>query len=99
MQAYEALRLTRGVDLALAIGYEAEGIDPINNAYLRQLSQFRSWLRTLAFVETPPPPEPRTIAALLEAGHAGLAIYAQNGPDAESVLRWPPACWRLLRSR
>ena len=42
LQAYEALRLTHGVDLALAIGYEAGGIDPANNAYLRQLSQSRS---------------------------------------------------------
>jgi len=76
LQAYEALRLTHGVDLALAIGYEAEGIGPANNAYLRQLSHSRSWLSTLAFVETTPPPEPGTIEAVLEAGHAGLAIYA-----------------------
>jgi hypothetical protein len=67
--------------------------------YLRQLSQSRSWLRTLAFVETTPPPEPGTIEALLEAGHAGLAIYAEGRPHAEAVLRWPPAGWRLLRSR
>jgi len=99
LQAYEALRLTHGVDLALAIGYEAEGIGPANNAYLRQLSHSRSWLSTLAFVETTPPPEPGTIEAVLEAGHAGLAIYAQDRPDAESVLRWSPACWRLLQSR
>jgi L-fuconolactonase len=99
LQAYEALRLTHGVDLALAIGYEAGGIDPANNGYLRQLSQSRSWLRTLAFVEPTPPPEPGTIEALLEAGHAGLAIYAQDRPSAESVLHWPPACWRLLQSR
>ncbi len=99
LQAYEALRLTHGVDLALAIGYEAEGIDPGNNAYLRQLSPSRNWLSTLAFVKTAPPPEPGTIEALLEAGHAGLAIYAQDRPDAESVLRWPRACWRLLQSR
>lgn len=99
LQAYEALRLIHGVDLALAIGYEAEGIDPANNAYLRQLSQSRSWLWTLAIVETTPPPEPGTIEALLEAGHAGLAVYAQDRPHAEAVLRWSPACWRLLRSR
>jgi len=98
VQAYEALRLTHGVDLALAIGYEAEGVDPANNAYLRQLSQSRSWLRTLAFVQTTPP-EPGTIEALIEAGHAGLAIYALDRPDAESILRWPRACWRLLQSR
>jgi L-fuconolactonase len=99
LQAYEALRLAHGVDLALAIGYEAEGIDPANNAYIRQLSQSRSWLRTLAFVETATPPDPGTIEALLEAGHAGLAIYALDGREAEQVLRWSPACWRLLQSR
>jgi L-fuconolactonase len=99
LQAYEALRLAHGVDLALAIGYEAEGIDPANNAYLRQVSQSRSWLRTLAFVKTAPPPESGAIEALIEAGHAGLAIYALDRLEAESVLRWPRPCWRLLQSR
>jgi hypothetical protein len=33
LQAFEALRLTHGVDLALATGYEAEGVDPANKAY------------------------------------------------------------------
>ena len=98
LQAYEALRLTHGVDLAVAIGYEAEGIDPDNNAYLRQLTQSRSWLRTLAFVKTTPPPESGTIEALIEAGHAGLAIYVLDRPAAESVLHWPRLCWRLLQS-
>jgi L-fuconolactonase len=99
LQVYEALRLTHGVDLALAIGYEAEGIDPANNAYLRELSQSRSWLKTLAFVKTAPPPEPAEVEAVIETEHAGLAIYAHGGPEAESVLRWPRACWRLLQSR
>ena len=35
LQAFEALRLTHGVDLALATGYEAEGVDPANKAYGR----------------------------------------------------------------
>jgi fermentation-respiration switch protein FrsA (DUF1100 family) len=82
----------------LAIGYEAEGIDHDNNAYLRQLSQSRSWLRTLAFVKTTPAPEAAGIEALLEAGYVGLAIYAQDGADVEAVLRWPRASLRW-RSR
>jgi L-fuconolactonase len=79
LQAYEALRLAHDIDLALAIGYEAEGIDPENNAYIRQLSQSRSWLKTLAFVKTAPPPEPAAVEALIETGHAGIAIYASTG--------------------
>jgi predicted TIM-barrel fold metal-dependent hydrolase len=97
LQAYEALRLAHDIDLALAIGNEAEGIDPANNAYLRQVSQSRSWLRTLAFVKTAPPPEPAAVEALIEAGHAGLGVYALDGPEAELLLGWP--CWRLLQSR
>jgi L-fuconolactonase len=99
LQVYEALRVTLGVELALAIGYEADGVDPGNNAHLRQLSRSRSWLRTLAFVEITPPPEPEAVEALLEDGHAGLAIYALDRRDAEALLRWPRQCWRLLESR
>lgn len=99
LRAYEALREAHDIELALAIGYEGEGIDPDNNAYLRQLSQSRSWLRTLAFVETNAPPDPTAIAALIDGGHAGLAIYALDKEHAECVRRWPSQCWRLLQSR
>ena len=99
LQAYDALRLTHDIELALAIGYEAEGIDPGNNAYLRQLSRTRSWLRTLAFLEPTTVPEPAVIEALLEDGHAGLAIYALDRPQAEALLRWPRRCWQALQSR
>jgi predicted TIM-barrel fold metal-dependent hydrolase len=99
LRAYEALRLVHGIELALAIGYENEGIDPDNNAYLRRLSKSRSWLRTLAFVETSSRPELQAIAALIESGHAGLAVYALDKQHAESVLRWPSQIWRLLQSR
>ena len=99
LQAYEALRLAHGIESALAIGYQAEGIDPGNNAYLRQLSQSRSWLRTLAFVELTAVPQPVAIEALIEDGHAGLAIYALDRQHAEALLRWPRQCWQLLQSR
>jgi hypothetical protein len=32
LQTYEALQLTHGVDLALALGHEVEGVDPDNSA-------------------------------------------------------------------
>ena len=99
VEAYEALRLAHGVELALAIGYEADGIDPGNNAYLRRLAPSLNWLRTLAFVAVAPPPEVAAVEALLEDGHAGLAIYALDPPQAEALLRWPRACWRLLQAR
>lgn len=76
LPAYEALRLAHGVEMALAIGYEADGVDPGNNAYLRDLSRSRSWLWTLAFAEAAAPLEPAAIEAFLEDGHAGLGIYA-----------------------
>ena len=98
LQAYEALRAIHGIELALAIGYEADGIDPGNNAHLRQLSRTRSWLRTLAFVETTPLPKPESIEALLNDGHAGLAIYAVDRPRAEALLQWPGSCWQALQS-
>lgn len=99
LHAYEALRLTHGIQLALAIGYEAKGIDPGNNAYLRHLSRTRSWLRTLAFVEPTTVPEPAVIEALLDDGHAGLAIYAIDQLQAEALLRWPRSCWQVLQAR
>lgn len=99
LRAYEALRVAHEIELALAIGYEAEGIDPGNNVYLRQLSASRSWLKTLAYVDVAPPPEPAALAALMESGHAGLAIYALDRPQAESLLPWPRQCWQLLQSR
>jgi predicted TIM-barrel fold metal-dependent hydrolase len=97
--AYEALRIAHGVELALAIGYQADGLDPENNACLRRLARSRNWLRTLAYVGTAPPPQPAALEALLDAGHAGLAIYALDATHAASLLQWPPACWRLLQSR
>jgi len=99
VQAYEALRAVHGVDLALAIGYEAEGVDPGNNAYLRQLSRSRSWLRTLAFVEVGQPPDPVAIERLIEGGHAGLALYALGRDEAAALTRWPRSCWGFLQAR
>lgn len=98
LPAYEALRITHGVELALAIGYQADGLDPENNAYLRRLARSRNWLRTLAYVETAPPAQPEALEALLDAGHAGLAIYALDATHAAALLQWPPACWQLLQS-
>ena len=47
---YDALRQLHGLTLALAIGYQADGIDPDNNAYIRGLAATRPWLRTLAYL-------------------------------------------------
>jgi L-fuconolactonase len=99
LRAYEALRVAHEIELALAIGYEAGAIDPGNNAHLRDLAASRDWLKTLAFVPPDPPPSPSSLESLIEAGHAGLAIYALDEGQAEAVPRWPPDGWRALESR
>jgi hypothetical protein len=50
------------IELALAIGYEGDGIDPDNNLYPRQLAPSCGWLRTLAFVAANPSPDRAAIA-------------------------------------
>jgi predicted TIM-barrel fold metal-dependent hydrolase len=99
LRAYEALRAAHGVDLALAIGYEAEGIDQSNNSYIAGLARSRSWLRTLAYLETAPAPDAGAIESSLAAGHSGLAIYAIDRARAEATFAWPRECWAILQSR
>jgi predicted TIM-barrel fold metal-dependent hydrolase len=97
--AYDTLRARHGIARALAIGYEADGIDPQNNAYLRRLAGQHDWLASLAYVDAVGFPETAMIAALLRDGHSGIAIYAPGEAQAQSLLRWPRAVWDLLASR
>ena len=99
LQSYEALRKTHGIELALAIGYEADDIDLNNNAYLRQLSPSRNWLRTLAYIGPNLMPGPDAITTLLDQGHCGLALYATEPARAQALLQWPRKTWDILEAR
>lgn len=99
LEAYEALRAVHGIALALVIGYEADGIDPDNNAYIRQLSVSRGWMRTLAYVDPLSAPDPRSVEALLDQGHSGLALYATDVGRAQALLQWPRQTWDALQAR
>lgn len=99
LAAYEALRSKYKIELALAIGYEADGIDPENNAYIRRLSITRKWLRTVAYVDANRDAAADAVEALLDQGHCGIALYVTNTEKARNVLRWPLRIWEVLRMR
>ena len=99
LDAYLALRKAHGVELALVIGYEADGIDPQNNAYIREVSAAHGWLRTVAYVDPNSNPAPNIIQALLDQGHCGLALYVTDAERAQALLRWPGATWDILQAR
>ena len=82
IDVYEAFRAKHDIAAGLIVGYQGDGIDPENNAYIRELAATRPWMATLAYVEPAAMPPPATIAALLAAGHAGLAVYV---PDDGAV--------------
>ena len=94
---YDALRQIHGLTLALAIGYEADGIDPENNAYIRGLAATRPWLRTLAYLPADSGAlAPELVVSALAAGHSGVAIYLPDQRAAEALSAWPAAAWQAL---
>ena len=96
-EAYCVLRKSHGIDRALAIGYEADGIDPQNNATLRRLAAEHAWLASLAYVEAQPDPTPERIAHLMQDGHSGLALYVPDVARARALQGWDLAVWKVLR--
>src|SRR5690606_23944877 len=84
IEAYEAFRAAHGIAAGLVVGYEADGIDPDNNRYIRALAAERPWLATLAYVEAAPAPSAESASALLQDGHAGLAVYLRDAAAAEA---------------
>jgi hypothetical protein len=48
---YEAIMATHNITAALVVGYEGEGIDPDNNAYLRSLAVQRPWMSTVVNIQ------------------------------------------------
>lgn len=99
IEAYEAIREIHGIELALVVGYEADNIDPANNAYIRDLSTRYPWIRTVAYVDPRSRPAVAAIATLLDQGHSGLALYAAAADRVQALLEWPRAVWELLQAR
>ena len=93
VDAYERLREKHHIAGGLLIGYEADGIDLDNNAYLRSLAATRPWLASLAFLPLAPAPSLERIARLFDAGHIGVAVYLPDAAAAETFCAWPPAVW------
>jgi predicted TIM-barrel fold metal-dependent hydrolase len=100
VDAYEALRGKHGISAGLVVCYEAGGLDPGNNAYVRDLALTRPWIHSVAYLDPRPRLPTDRIDKLLSAGHAGIALYLPDGASAEAVLAWPAEAWaRLDRAR
>jgi L-fuconolactonase len=99
LAAYEAIRRAHEIELALVVGYEADDIDPDNNAYIRELSVGRPWMHTVAYVDPRSVSDAATIAGLLDRGHRGLAIYLPDDDRTQALLGWPHTTWDLLQER
>ena len=94
--AYDQLRQTHGIGAGLVIGYEADGIDPDNNRYLRELAKGRDWLHSLAFRDVRAPPDVGWVRDRLAEGHRGLALYVPDTAAANALSDWPAEAWRCL---
>lgn len=99
VDVYEAFRAKHGIVAGLVVGYEGDGIDPGNNAWIRSLAATRPWMATLAYVEPAARPSADALEALLGAGHAGLALYVPDAAAAAALSAWDAATWRLLDAR
>ena len=100
VDAYEQLMVRHGIAAGLVVCYEADGIDPGNNAYVRELAGTRPWINSLAFLEPHSAPTVGRIEELLVAGHIGIAAYLPDAASAKALCGWPPAVWeRLSRAR
>lgn len=98
VEYYGALRGVHGIGKGLVVGYEAEGIDPDNNAYLRHLACRYEWIESLAFLPSEPIAQPETVASMLADGHRGISLYLGTADEANKLAHWPQACFDLLNS-
>jgi len=94
--AYETFRESHDIAAGLVVGYQGAGIDPTNNAYIRELAATRPWMATVAYVEPADLPSSSTIEDLLGEGHSGLAVYVLTDAAAEALARWSDGTWRAL---
>lgn len=99
INAYAARRRDHGIAAGLVIGYEAGGIDPDNNRFIRSLASTHPWMATLAFVDPHGGARPEAIGGLLDDGHLGIVLYVPDAGTAAAVAAWPEATWRDLDAR
>lgn len=96
VQAYEGLREKHDIGAGLVVCYEADGIDPANNAYVRDLAASRPWIHSVAYLDVASNPDASHLASLLSAGHCGIALYIPDGDAAKALDAWPAQTWSLL---
>lgn len=94
--AYERLRAFHGIAAALVVGYEGEGIDPGNNAYIRELAATRPWMATLAYADVARGPGAAEAEAWLAAGHVGISLYVPDAAAAQAVAALSTGFWQAL---
>ncbi|MBX3582768.1 MAG: amidohydrolase family protein [Rhizobiaceae bacterium] len=96
IEAYERLREKHGVVAGLVVCYEADGIDPSNNAYVRELAASRPWIHSVAYLSPSSAPGKEIVASLLAAGHSGIALYLPDEASANALYEWPSESWSML---
>ena len=96
LEAYEGLRKRNSIAAGLVVCYEDHGIDPANNAYVRELAAGRPWIHSVAYLRPSPAPTRRQLESLIAAGHCGIALYLPDEAAAVAVLEWPAQLWQAL---
>lgn len=96
VEVYESLRNAHAITAGLVVGYEGDGIDPANNAYIRSLALDHPWIATVANVDVHSVPSVQAVSSLLDSGHVGIALYISDESGAEAIAAWPAHVWRVL---
>lgn len=96
IEVYENLRMAHGIVAGLAVGYEGEGIDPGNNAYIRALAVEHPWMHTVAYADAHSSPSADVVSAILESGHAGVSLYVTDLAKGAAAAAWPASAWNAL---
>jgi predicted TIM-barrel fold metal-dependent hydrolase len=96
LEVYETLRRAHGIAAALVVGYEGDGIDPQNNAYLGELSASRPWMATLAYARPAELIRAADTERLLAGEHRGVAFYVTEPAVARALTAMAPDTWRPL---
>ena len=96
IEVYENLRRAHGIAAGLVVGYEGEGIDPANNAYICALAAERPWMHTVAYADVHSAPSADVVTAILESGHAGVALYVTDPAKGAAAAAYPTSAWNAL---
>lgn len=96
LEAYEELRAIHDIEAGLVVCYEDDGIDPSNNAYVRDLAASRPWINSVSYLRPAPMPDRRGIEDMLRSGHCGIALYLPDAASAKTLSDWPADCWTRL---